>query len=147
MKAKNLSGSGLLSGKLASHVRCLLLSAGLSSAGLRALPLLTSMLLLRGEAGIQPWHRRSWWNYRHVLGGRSVLHPWCGCDGSRRSPHVAPPRRGEARAPSPPLDVVRNSLAESSIIARRGDGVPLRVELMKTTPKLPLFEERRRPSK
>jgi hypothetical protein len=40
---------------------------------------------------------------------------------------------GEGR-PKPPslLDAMRNSLTESSIMAHHGDGVPLRVEPMKT---------------
>jgi hypothetical protein len=55
---------------------------------------------------------------------------------------------GEGRPEPPsPLDAVRNSLAESSIKARREDGVPLRVEPMKMTRELPLLGERLRPLK
>jgi hypothetical protein len=46
-----------------------------------------------------------------------------------------------------PLDVMRNSSVESSIMARRGVGAPLRVEPMKMTPASPLLGERLRPPK
>jgi hypothetical protein len=101
-----------------------LLSGGLPSTGLHSLPLLMSASLLKGEAGIQPWHRRPWWNRHHGMSGQSILHPWCGCDGSGRSPRVAPPVGGEAEAPLP-LDTMRNSSGESSIMAHRVDSVPL----------------------
>jgi hypothetical protein len=53
---------------------------------------------------------------------------------------------GEGRVEPPSsLDVMRNSSSESSIMARHGDGVPLRVEPMKAVPELPLIEERLRP--
>jgi hypothetical protein len=45
------------------------------------------------------------------------------------------------------LDVVWNSMMEYSIMARRGDGDPLRVEPMKTTPELLLLGERLRSPK
>jgi hypothetical protein len=47
---------------------------------------------------------------------------------------------GEGRLKLPSLlDVVRNSSAESSIMARRGVGAPLRVELRKAAPSSPLL--------
>jgi hypothetical protein len=117
-------GRGLLTSKLALLWRCVLLHEGKLSMGSCLLPPLTSAVSLEREDGIQPQHRRPWWNYHHGLSGRSVLYPWCGCDGSMQSPRVAPPMRGEAKAPSL-LDVMRNSSMESSIMARHGDGVLL----------------------
>jgi hypothetical protein len=52
-------GIGLLVGKLASSWRYLSLCGGLPSAGLRSLPLLTSVLLLEREGGIWPRRRGS----------------------------------------------------------------------------------------
>jgi hypothetical protein len=55
---------------------------------------------------------------------------------------------GEGRLKLPsPLDVVRNSSVESSIMARRGVDAPLQVEPMKATLVAPLLGERLRPSK
>jgi hypothetical protein len=55
---------------------------------------------------------------------------------------------GEGRLKPPsPLDAVRNSSMESSIMAYHGDGVLLRVEPMKVVPKSPLLGERLRPLK
>jgi hypothetical protein len=47
-------GSGFLSSELASPLRYILLSSGLPSMGLRSLPLLVSVLLLKVEGGIWP---------------------------------------------------------------------------------------------
>jgi hypothetical protein len=94
-------GSGLLVGDLASSWHCLLLGGGLPSVGLHALPLLMSVSLLEREVSIRPWRCHPWWNRRHGLSGRSVLHLWCGCDGSEQSPSASPPRRGEDEAPLP----------------------------------------------
>jgi hypothetical protein len=49
--------------------------------------------------------------------------------------------------PFSPLDAVRNSSVEFSIMAHHGDGTPLRVEPMKATPESPLLGERLRPPK
>jgi hypothetical protein len=46
-----------------------------------------------------------------------------------------------------PLDVVRNSSVESSIVAHYGVDTPLRVEPMKMAPSLPLLGDRLRPLK
>jgi hypothetical protein len=54
---------------------------------------------------------------------------------------------GEGRAKPPPLDAMRNSSVESSIMAYHGDSVPLRVEPMKVVPELPLLGERLKPPK
>jgi hypothetical protein len=63
-----------------------------------------------------------------------VLQPWCGCDGSRQNLRAALfGRGGGAKLPSL-LDAMRNSSAESSIMAHRGVDAPLRVEPMKATP-------------
>jgi hypothetical protein len=48
---------------------------------------------------------------------------------------------------SSPLDTMRNSLAESSIMAHRGVDAPLRIEPMKAVPASPLLGERLRPQK
>jgi hypothetical protein len=138
--------SGLLADELALLWHYLLLDYGLLSMGLCSLPLLTSVSLLKGEADIQLQLHHLRWNHRYGLSGRSVLHPWCGCDGSGRSPHVAPPVGREVRAPSP-LGTVRNSSVESSIMAHREDGVLLRVGPMKAGPELPLLGERLKPLK
>jgi hypothetical protein len=53
-----------------------------------------------------------------------------------------PPGRGEAGAPPSLLEAV-----ESSIMARNGDGGPLRVEPMKAAPESYLLGERLRPLK
>jgi hypothetical protein len=94
-------GSGLLAGELASPWCCLWLGGGLLSTGLHLLPPLMSVTLLKWEASVRPWHHHPWWNRHHGLTGRSILHPWCGCDGSGRSPYAAPPGRGEAEGPLP----------------------------------------------
>jgi hypothetical protein len=53
---------------------------------------------------------------------------------------------GEGRPKLPsPLDDVRNSSAESSIMAHCRDGIPLLVEPMKAVPESPLLGERLRP--
>jgi hypothetical protein len=91
------------------------LGGGLPSTDLRSLPLMRAPLL-KGEAGIWLWHRHPRWNRHHGLSGQSVLHPWCGCDSSGRSPRAVPPGGGEVGAPSP-LDSMRNFSAESSIMA------------------------------
>jgi hypothetical protein len=72
--------SWLPAGELALPLRCLLLSAGLLSAGLHSLPLMTSTPLLEEEASIRPRCHCLRWKRRHGLGGRSFLHSWCGCD-------------------------------------------------------------------
>jgi hypothetical protein len=55
---------------------------------------------------------------------------------------------GEGRPKPPtPLDVVRNSSVESSIMAQYGDGVPLQLEPMKAAPELPHLGERVRQPK
>jgi hypothetical protein len=55
---------------------------------------------------------------------------------------------GEGRLePSSPLDAVWNFSVESSIMVRRGDGDPLRVEPMKAALESFLLGERLRPSK
>jgi hypothetical protein len=60
---------------------------------------------------------------------KDVLQPWCGCDGSRQSLRAALFGRGGGGAKLPSLlDAMRNSSAESSIMAHRG------VEPMKATP-------------
>jgi hypothetical protein len=122
----------LLAGELASPWHYLLLSGGLLSMGLCLLPLMASVMSLEGEVGFQLWSHRSQGN-RHR--GRSVLHLWCGCDGSRHNPYVAYLERGAA---------VRNSSVESSVMAHRGDETPLRVEPMKAVPELSLLGERLR---
>jgi hypothetical protein len=53
---------------------------------------------------------------------------------------------GKPKLPSP-LYAVRNPSVESSIIAHRGVGAPLRVQLMKVALALPLLGERLRPPK
>jgi hypothetical protein len=55
---------------------------------------------------------------------------------------------GEGRPEPPsPFGAVRNSSVESSIMAYRGDGIPLRLEPMKATPESPLLGERFTPLK
>jgi hypothetical protein len=117
-------GSRLLTGELASPWHCLLLSSGLLSIGLLLVPFLMSVVLLEREVDIWPRRYHPGWNRHRGQSGRSFLHQWCGRDGSGRSPHVMPPGRGRSKPPSP-LDAVRNSVAESAIMARSGDGVPL----------------------
>jgi hypothetical protein len=94
-------GSGLHADKLASLWRCPLLGGRLLSAGLRLLPPMTSTTSLEREAGFWPCCRHPRGNCHHDLSGRSVIHPWCGCDGSEGSPIAAPSGRGEAEAPLP----------------------------------------------
>jgi hypothetical protein len=53
---------------------------------------------------------------------------------------------GWPKLPSP-LDVVRNSSVESSIVAHCGVDAPLRVEPMKMAPSLPLLGDRLTPLK
>jgi hypothetical protein len=107
---------------------------------LAAPPPLASVALLKREARTRPR-----WNHRHGLSGWSVLYPCCDCD--RSSPPVSR-LLGEGRPKLPsPLDVMRNYSIESSIMAHHGDGVPLRVELMKVAPASPLLGERLRSPK
>jgi hypothetical protein len=94
-------GSGLLVGELASPWCCSLLGGGLPSAGLHLLPPVTSVTSLKREAGFWPRRHRPWGNHRRGLSGQSILHPWCGCDGSEQSPHTTLSGRGEAEAPVP----------------------------------------------
>jgi hypothetical protein len=55
---------------------------------------------------------------------------------------------GEGRTKPPSLlDAMRNFSEKSSIMARCGDGVPLRVELVKVASESPLLGERLRPPK
>jgi hypothetical protein len=55
---------------------------------------------------------------------------------------------GEGRPKLPsPLDAVRNSSVESSIMVYRRVDAPLRVEPMKAVPSSPLLRERLRPPK
>jgi hypothetical protein len=49
--------------------------------------------------------------------------------------------------PLSPLDAMRNSSVESSIMARHGDEAPLRVDPMKVLHESPLLGERLRPLK
>jgi hypothetical protein len=52
----------------------------------------------------------------------------------------APSLLGEGKSePPPPLEALWNSLVESSIMAHRGDGGPLRIEPMKAVPDSPLL--------
>jgi hypothetical protein len=53
-----------------------------------------SMTSLKWEAGFHPQGNR-----RHGQNGWSILHCWCGCDRSERSPHAMPFGRGKAKAP------------------------------------------------
>jgi hypothetical protein len=94
-------GSDLLAGELASQCCYLLIGSGLLSMSLHLLPSMTSMMSLKRDTGFRPRHHHPWWNRRCGLNGQSVLHPWCGCDGSELSPRAMPPRRGEAKAPVP----------------------------------------------
>jgi hypothetical protein len=85
----------------------------------------------------------------HLLYGgdiEDVLQPWCGCDGSEQSPVLLLLGEGGPKLPSP-LDIVRNSSTESSIMARRGVDAPLQVEPTKVVPSSPLLGERLRPPK
>jgi hypothetical protein len=77
---------------------------------------------------------------------KDVLQPWCGCDGSRQSPVLRLLGKGVAKLPSP-LDAMRNSSAESSIMARRRVDATLQVEPMKAPSASPLLGERLRLSK
>jgi hypothetical protein len=106
--------SNLLAGALASPWRCSSPGGGLPSMGLRSLPFMTIVMSLRREAGFRSWYHRPRGNYHHGLSGRSVLHPL----------HE---------------DAMRNSSAESSIMACRGVDAPLWVEPMKAVPLLPLL--------
>jgi hypothetical protein len=92
-------GSGLLAGEPASSWCYFWLGGGLRSMSLRLLPLLTSVKLLKGQAGIRPWHHRLQWNHHHGLNDRSILHSWCRCDGSGRSRRAMTLGRGEVEAP------------------------------------------------
>jgi hypothetical protein len=94
-------GSGLLAGEPALLWCCFWHDSGLRSTRLHLLPLLMGMTLLEGEAGIRLRCHRPRWNCHHGLSDRSVLRPWCGCDGSKRSPRVVPPGRGKAEATLP----------------------------------------------
>jgi hypothetical protein len=66
--------------------------------------------------------------------------------GANEAPVPRLPGEGRPKPPSP-LDAMRNSSAESSIMACREDEAPLRVEPMKVVPKSPLLEERLKPPK
>jgi hypothetical protein len=86
-------GSGMLAGELVSPWRYPLLDDGLPSAGLHLLPPVMSVTLPKREDGFHPRGNR-----HH---GWSILHPWCGCDRSERSPRASPSGTGEAKAPLP----------------------------------------------
>jgi hypothetical protein len=94
-------GSNLLIGELASPWRWPLLHCGLPSGGLHLLPHVMSVTSLKMKVGFPPWRYHPWGNRRRGLSGRSVLHPWHGCDGSERSPRVAPSGRWVSEAPFP----------------------------------------------
>jgi hypothetical protein len=66
--------------------------------------------------------------------------------GAGKAPVLCLLGEGRPKPPSP-LDAVRNSSVESSIMAQCGDGVPLQFEPMKVVPESPLLGERVRPLK
>jgi hypothetical protein len=149
--------SGLLAGELALSWRYLLLSGGLWSMGLCLLPPMTSATSLKMEAGFRLRHLRPWGNHRRDLSSqrrnrrcglssRSILHPWCSCDRSEQSPHVVPPRSGEAEAPVP-AGRHEDLLDGVPYHPCHGDEAPMRVEPMKVVLESPLLEERHRPLK
>jgi hypothetical protein len=92
-------GNGLLAGELASPWCYPLLGGEVSNVGLRLLPPMMSVMSLEREASFWLWHRRPWGNYHHGLSCQSILHPWCGCDESKRSPRATPSGRVEVEAP------------------------------------------------
>jgi hypothetical protein len=139
-------GSNLLAGEFASLWCCLLLGSGMSSTGMHLLPSMVSMVSSNMEDGFWPQHSFPLGNRHRGLHGRSVLHPWCGHGESERCPRAVLSRDGRPKLSSPP-DVVRNSSAESSIMACCGVDASLRVEPMMTAPSSPLLGERLRPSK
>jgi hypothetical protein len=94
-------GSDLLAGELASSWHCLLLGGELPSTSLRLLPSVMRVMSFEREAGFRPRCHCSRGNCQRGLSGWSVIHPWCGCDGSGRSPRAPPSGRWEAEAPLP----------------------------------------------
>jgi hypothetical protein len=93
--------SRFLTDELASSWRCLLLGYGLPNKGLRLLSPVMSVTSRRREARFWLQRCRPWRNRHRGLSGQSVLHLWCGCDRSERSPCAMPSGRGEAKAPLP----------------------------------------------
>jgi hypothetical protein len=89
-------GGSLPNSESVSSLHCLMLSIEFLGAGSHSLPLAKGAPSFKGEADVRPRHRHPWWNHRRGLSSWSVLQPWCGCDGSRQSPHVVPSGRGGA---------------------------------------------------
>jgi hypothetical protein len=92
------------------------------------------VLSLEREAGVRSRHQCLRWNRRHGLSGQSVLQPWRGYDGRPDPPS--------------PLEAVKNSSVESSIMAHSGVIGLLRGEPIKVTHEpLSLGERLRSPKK
>jgi hypothetical protein len=89
--------------------------------GLHRLSFVVSVTPLGGVVGFRSWSRRPQGKPHR---GWSVLLPCCGYGGDERGPRATPSREGWPKLPSP-LDVVSNSLVESSIVARCGVEAPL----------------------
>jgi hypothetical protein len=117
-------GDGRGSGELALPLRGLMLSVGLPSMGLCSLPLLMRKPYSEG---------RPISDYSTAICGGTVImarvagaFSICGVVvmGANEALVLRVLREGKPEPPSP-LDVMWNSSAEYSIMARRGDGVPL----------------------
>jgi hypothetical protein len=89
--------------------------------GLRWLTFVVSVMPLGGVVGFWPRHRRPQGKPRR---GWSVLLSYCCCGGGERGTRAVPSREGWPKLPSP-LDAVRNSSVESSIVAHYGVDAPL----------------------
>jgi hypothetical protein len=114
--------------------------------GSRSFTLLMSALSLEREVGVRTRRRLPLWNRHRCLSGWSVLQPRYGCGGGGRSPCDIPSRRGEVDPPSL-SEAMWNSSVESPIMARNGDGGPLRVEPMMAVSESSLLGERLIPLK
>jgi hypothetical protein len=110
------------------------------SMGLHRLSFMVSVMLLGGVVGFWPWNCRP---RGKPCRGWSVLLPCCGCSGGKLAPMLRHLGEGWSKIPSP-LDVVRNSSVESSIVASCGVDAPQRVEPTKMAPSLPLLGDRLR---
>jgi hypothetical protein len=89
-----------LPSKLASLLRCLELGISLLSTGSLSLPLLKGVLSFKSEFSVRPRGNGPQQNHHHGLRGRSILQPWCGCDGSRCVPMLCLRETGRPEHPS-----------------------------------------------
>jgi hypothetical protein len=112
--------SGLLTSELVVSWCCLFLSGWLPRTGLHLLLPVASVTSLEREASFQPRRHNPQGNRHYAGAGRAFSIHGVVVTGVGEAPVLC--LMGEGR-PKPlfPLDVVRNSSVESSIMARHGD--------------------------